>query len=100
MVIYPNGIAPAAPLADVLRADSIDRGVIRDAGKIGYLQRAIHSAKNVGARLRGATYADCNERGPRSRVSRNRWPTSAVGDIRLKQSAPYDAAPTAPGRQR
>lgn len=44
MVIYADGTTAAAPLADELRAAGIDCEVIGDAGEVGYIHGAIHSA--------------------------------------------------------
>ncbi|MGI9589063.1 MAG: FAD-dependent oxidoreductase [Dietzia maris] len=44
MVIYADGTTAAAPLADDLRASGIDCEVIGDAGEVGYIHGAIHSA--------------------------------------------------------
>ena len=44
MVIYADGTTAAAPLADDLRAAGIDCEVIGDAGEVGYIHGAIHSA--------------------------------------------------------
>ncbi|WP_295647600.1 FAD-dependent oxidoreductase [uncultured Dietzia sp.] len=47
MVIYADGTTAAAPLADSLRAAGIDCEVIGDAGDVGYIHGAIHSAWKV-----------------------------------------------------
>ncbi|MBB1019259.1 FAD-dependent oxidoreductase [Dietzia sp. DQ11-71] len=47
MVIYADGTTAAAPLADELRAAGIDCEVIGDAGEVGYIHGAIHSAWKV-----------------------------------------------------
>ncbi|MFC4753547.1 FAD-dependent oxidoreductase [Dietzia aurantiaca] len=47
MVIYADGTTAAAPLADALRAAGIDCEVIGDAGDVGYIHGAIHSAWKV-----------------------------------------------------
>ncbi|WP_033444205.1 NAD(P)/FAD-dependent oxidoreductase [Dietzia alimentaria] len=44
MVIYADGTTAAAPLADELRAAGIECEVIGDAGDVGYIHGAIHSA--------------------------------------------------------
>lgn len=44
MVIYADGTTAAAPLADELRAVGIDCEIIGDAGEVGYIHGAIHSA--------------------------------------------------------
>ncbi|WP_407336108.1 FAD-dependent oxidoreductase [Dietzia kunjamensis] len=49
MVIYADGTTAAAPLADELRAAGIDSEVIGDAGEVGYIHGAIHSAWKVAA---------------------------------------------------
>ncbi len=49
MVIYAEGTAAAAPLADSLRAAGIDCEVIGDAANVGYIHGAIHSAWKVAA---------------------------------------------------
>ncbi|MBP0556273.1 hypothetical protein J8J23_20825, partial [Mycobacterium tuberculosis] len=49
MVIYADGTTAAAPLADDLRASGIDCEVIGDAGEVGYIHGAIHSAWKVAA---------------------------------------------------
>ncbi|HIW68563.1 MAG TPA: NAD(P)/FAD-dependent oxidoreductase [Candidatus Dietzia merdigallinarum] len=49
MVIYADGTTAAAPLADALRAAGIDCEVIGDAGDVGYIHGAIHSAWKVAA---------------------------------------------------
>ena len=48
-VIYAEGTTAAAPLADQLRAAGIDCEVIGDAGEVGYIHGAIHSAWKVAA---------------------------------------------------
>ena len=47
MVIYADGTAAAAPLADALRAAGVDCEIIGDAGDVGYIHGAIHSAWKV-----------------------------------------------------
>lgn len=47
MVIYADGTTAAAPLADSLRTAGIDCEVIGDAGDVGYIHGAIHSAWKV-----------------------------------------------------
>ena len=47
MVIYADGTTAAAPLADALRAAGVDCEVIGDAGDVGYIHGAIHSAWKV-----------------------------------------------------
>ncbi|RBA33730.1 oxidoreductase [Dietzia maris] len=49
MVIYADGTTAAAPLADELRATGIDCEVIGDAGEVGYIHGAIHSAWKAAA---------------------------------------------------
>ncbi|MCZ4541356.1 NAD(P)/FAD-dependent oxidoreductase [Dietzia maris] len=49
MVIYADGTTAAAPLADELRAAGIDCEVIGDAGEVGYIHGAIHSAWKAAA---------------------------------------------------
>jgi hypothetical protein len=49
MVIYADGTTAAAPLADDLRAAGIDCEVIGDAGEVGYIHGAIHSAWKAAA---------------------------------------------------
>ncbi|WP_206472605.1 NAD(P)/FAD-dependent oxidoreductase [Dietzia sp. KRD202] len=49
MVIYADGTTAAAPLADELRAAGIYCEVIGDAGEVGYIHGAIHSAWKVAA---------------------------------------------------
>ena len=44
MVIYAEGTTASAPLADELRAAGVDVEVIGDAGDVGYIHGAIHSA--------------------------------------------------------
>ncbi|MDV8002769.1 NAD(P)/FAD-dependent oxidoreductase [Rhodococcus sp. IEGM 1408] len=44
MVIYADGTTASAPLADELRAAGIDCEVLGDAGEVGYIHGAIHSA--------------------------------------------------------
>ncbi|HJC28967.1 MAG TPA: NAD(P)/FAD-dependent oxidoreductase, partial [Candidatus Dietzia intestinipullorum] len=44
MVIYADGTTASAPLADELRSAGIDVEVIGDAGDVGYIHGAIHSA--------------------------------------------------------
>lgn len=44
MVIYADGTTAAAPLADDLRTAGIECEVIGDAGEVGYIHGAIHSA--------------------------------------------------------
>ena len=50
MVIYADGTTAAAPLADDLRAAGIDCEVIGDAGEVGYIHGAIHSAWRVASK--------------------------------------------------
>ena len=50
MVIYADGTTAAAPLADELRAAGIDCEVIGDAGEVGYIHGAIHSAWRVASK--------------------------------------------------
>lgn len=47
MVIYADGTTAAAPLADELRAEGVDVEVVGDAGEVGYIHGAIHSAWTV-----------------------------------------------------
>lgn len=47
MVIYADGTAAAAPLADELRSAGVDCEVIGDAAEVGYIHGAIHSAWTV-----------------------------------------------------
>lgn len=47
MVIYADGTVAAAPLADELRAAGVEVEVIGDAGDMGYIHGAIHSAWKV-----------------------------------------------------
>ena len=50
MVIYADGTTAAAPLADDLRAAGIDCEVIGDAGEVGYIHGAVHSAWRVASK--------------------------------------------------
>ncbi|MDX2355940.1 NAD(P)/FAD-dependent oxidoreductase [Dietzia sp. PP-33] len=47
MVIYADGTTASAPLADQLREAGVDCEVIGDAGEVGYIHGAIHSAWKV-----------------------------------------------------
>ncbi len=47
MVIYADGTIAAAPLADALRDAGVNVDVIGDAGDVGYIDGAIHSAWKV-----------------------------------------------------
>src|SRR5699024_3001515 len=47
MVIYAEGTIASAPLADELRAAGVDVEVIGDAGDVGYIHGAIHSAWDI-----------------------------------------------------
>ncbi|WP_347237926.1 NAD(P)/FAD-dependent oxidoreductase [Dietzia sp. B44] len=47
MVIYADGTTASAPLADQLREAGVEVEVIGDAGEVGYIHGAIHSAWKV-----------------------------------------------------
>lgn len=47
MVVYADGTTASAPLADELREAGVDVEVIGDAGEVGCIHRAIHSAWGV-----------------------------------------------------
>lgn len=47
MAIYADGTTASAPLADELRGAGVDVEVIGDAGDVGYIHGAFHSAWNV-----------------------------------------------------
>ena len=47
MVIYADGTAAAAPLADQLRDAGIECEVVGDAAEVGYIHGAVHSAWKV-----------------------------------------------------
>ena len=47
MVIYAEGTAADAPLATALRAAGLEVDVVGDAGEVGYLHGAVHSAWRV-----------------------------------------------------
>ncbi|WP_141014047.1 oxidoreductase [Nocardioides sambongensis] len=51
MVLYAEGTAAAAPLADDLRAAGLKVEVVGDAGEVGYIHGAVHSAWKVAATL-------------------------------------------------
>ncbi|MGN0064631.1 MAG: FAD-dependent oxidoreductase [Nocardioides sp.] len=51
MVVYADGTTAAAPLADALRAAGVSVDVVGDAGEVGYIHGAIHSAWGVAATL-------------------------------------------------
>ena len=51
MVVYAEGTSAAAPLADALRTAGIPVDVVGDAGEVGYIHGAIHSAWKVTTEL-------------------------------------------------
>ena len=51
LVVVASYVEPGAPLADDLRARGLDVHVVGDAGEVGYIQGAIHSAWRVARSL-------------------------------------------------
>ncbi len=51
MVVYADGTAADAPLAEELRAAGVPVDVVGDAGEVGYIHGAIHSAWGVATSL-------------------------------------------------
>lgn len=51
MVVYAEGTTAAAPLAEELRAAGLSVDVVGDAGEVGYIHGAVHSAWGVAATL-------------------------------------------------
>jgi NADPH-dependent 2,4-dienoyl-CoA reductase/sulfur reductase-like enzyme len=50
-VIIAGDVHPGAPLADQLRAHGIEVHVVGDAGEVGYIEGAVHSAWRVARSL-------------------------------------------------
>jgi NADPH-dependent 2,4-dienoyl-CoA reductase/sulfur reductase-like enzyme len=46
-VVVAGEVRPGAPLADALRARGVEVHVVGDAGEVGYIEGAIHSAWRV-----------------------------------------------------